>query len=126
MEVDETFYGGQKKNMHRDKQVRYEAKGGASGKTIVQGILDRTARQVAKVVPNVKRETLQTEILRQVKYGTKVYTDEAVAYEQGMQWRFVHDMVNKTETYVRGRVHVNGVENFWSLLKRGLRGTYVA
>jgi transposase-like protein len=122
VEVDETFVGGQKKNMHKDKQVRYEAKGGASGKTIVQGILDRTARQVrAKVMPDVKRETLQTEILRQVKYGTQVYTDEAVAYEQGLQWRFVHDMVNKTESYVRGRVHVNGVENFWSLLKRGLR-----
>ncbi len=127
VEVDETFVGGQKKNMHRDKAVRYEAKGGAQGKTVVQGILDRTARQVrAKVMPDVKRETLQSEILRQVKYGTKVYTDEAVAYEQGMQWRFVHDMVNKTEAYVKGRVHVNGVENFWSLLKRGLRGTYVA
>jgi transposase-like protein len=127
VEVDETFVGGLKKNMHKDKQVRYEAKGGAFGKTIVQGILDRTARQVrAKVMPDVKRETLQTEILRQVKYGTKVYTDSAVAYEQGMQWRFIHDMVDKTETYVRGRVHVNGVENFWSLLKRGLRGTYVA
>jgi transposase-like protein len=127
VEVDETFIGGQKKNMHLDKKVRYEAQGGASGKTVVQGILDRTARQVrAKVVPNVKRETLQTEILRQVKYGTQVYTDEAVAYEQGLQRRFVHDMVNKTESYVRGRVHVNGVENFWSLLKRGLRGTYVA
>jgi transposase-like protein len=127
VEVDETFVGGNKKNMHREKQVRYEAKGGAFGKTVVQGILDRTARQVrAKVVPNVKRETLQSEILRQVKYGTQVYTDEAVAYEQGLQWRFVHDMVNKTESYVRGRVHVNGVENFWSLLKRGLRGTYVA
>jgi transposase-like protein len=127
VEVDETFVGGRKDNMHKDKKVRYEARGGAYGKAIVQGILDRTAREVrAKVVPDVKRETLQTEILRQVKYGTKVYTDEAVAYEQGMQWRFVHDMVNKTETYVRGRVHVNGMENFWSLLKRGLKGTYVA
>ncbi len=113
--------------MHLDKKVRYEAKGGASGKAVVQGILDRTARQVrAKVMSNVKRETLQAEILQQVKYGTKVYTDDAVAYEQGMQWRFVHDFVNKTETYVRGRVHVNGVENFWSLLKRGLNRTYVA
>jgi transposase-like protein len=127
VEADETFIGGQKKNMHKNKQVRYEAKGGAYGKTIVQGILDRTARQVrAKVMPNVTRETLQTEILRQVKYGTQVYTDSAVAYEQGMQWRFVHDMVDKSVSYVNGRVHVNGVENFWSLLKRGLRGTYVA
>lgn len=127
VEVDETFIGGQKKNMHANKKVRYEARGGASGKAVVQGILDRTVRQVrAKVMPDVKRETLQKEILRQVKYGTKVYTDDAVAYEQGMQWRFVHDFVNKTESYVRGRVHVNGVENFWSLLKRGLNGTYVA
>jgi len=127
VEVDETFIGGRKQNMHKDKKVRYEAKGGASGKAVVQGILDRTVRQVrAKVMPDVKRETLQAEILKQVKYGTKVYTDDAVAYEQGMQWRFVHDFVNKTETYVKGRVHVNGVENFWSLLKRGLNGTYVA
>jgi transposase-like protein len=127
VEVDETFVGGRKQNMHKDKKVRYEAKGGASGKAVVQGILDRTARHVrAKVMPDVKRETLQKEILTQVKYGSKVYTDTAVAYEQGMQWRFVHDMVNKTETYVKGRVHVNGVENFWSLLKRGLNGTYIA
>ena len=127
VEVDETFVGGQKKNMHRDRAVRYEAKGGASGKTIVQGILDRTARQVrAKVMPDVKRETLQSEILNQVKYGSKVYTDDAVAYESGVNWRFVHEFVNKTESYVRGRVHVNGMENFWSLLKRGLKGTYVA
>ncbi|MFZ0563908.1 MAG: IS1595 family transposase [Terriglobales bacterium] len=127
VEVDETFIGGKKQNMHKDKKVRYEAKGGASGKTVVQGILDRTARQVrATVVPNVKRETLQAEILKQVKFGTKVYTDDAVAYEQGLQRRYVHDFVNKTESYVRGRVHVNGMENFWSLLKRGLNGTYVA
>jgi len=127
VEVDETFVGGSKSNMHRDRAIRYEARGGASGKAIVQGILDRTVRQVrAKVMPNVKRETLQGEILKQVKHGTKVYTDDAVAYEQGMQWRFVHEFVNKTETYVRGRVHVNGMENFWSLLKRGLKGTYVA
>lgn len=127
VEVDETFVGGRKKNMHKDRAIRYEAKGGASGKAVVQGIIDRNLRQVrAKVVPNVKRETLQKEILTQVKYGTKVYTDSAVAYEHGMQWRFVHEMVDKTETYVKGRVHVNGVENFWSLLKRGLNGTYVA
>jgi ISXO2-like transposase domain/Transposase zinc-ribbon domain len=127
VEVDETFVGGLKKNMHADKKVRYEAKGGAYGKAIVQGILDRDMRKVrATVMPDVKRETLQAEILKQVKYGTKVYTDDAVAYEQGMQWRYVHEFVNKTDAYVRGRVHVNGMENFWSLLKRGLKGTYVA
>jgi transposase-like protein len=127
VEVDETFIGGQKKNMHKDKRVRYEARGGSSGKTIVHGMLDRNLREVrAKVVPDVRRETLQNEILKNVKYGTTVYTDEAVAYEQGMQWRFVHDVVNHSQTYVKGQVHTQGIENFWSLLKRTLRGTYVA
>ncbi len=92
----------------------------------MQGFLDRDLRKVrAKIVPNVKRETLQAEVLKEVKYGTKVYTDDAVAYDN-LHSRFVHEVVNKTETYVRGRVHVNGMENFWSLLKRGLNGTYVA
>jgi transposase-like protein len=126
VEIDETFVGGRKKNMHKDKKLRYEQRGGAQGKAVVQGILDRTARQMrAQVVPNVTRETLQAEVLNNVKYGTKVYTDDAVAYDK-LHWRFVHEVVNKTESYVRGRVHVNGMENFWSLLKRGLNGTYVA
>ena len=126
VEVDETFVGGRKKNMHKDRALRYEQKGGSQGKTIVMGLLDRTARKMrAEIVPNVQRDTLQAEVLKQVKYGTKVYTDEAVAYDK-LHWRFVHEVVNKTESYVRGRVHVNGLENFWSLLKRGLNGTYVA
>ncbi len=82
--------------------------------------------KIGTVVPNVTRETLQNEILKNVKFGSTVYTDNAVAYDNGMQRRFVHDVVNKTEAYVRGQVHVNGMENFWSLLKRSLRGTYVA
>jgi transposase-like protein len=127
LEVDETSVGGIAKNMHRGQRVRAEGKGPYKNKTIVQGILDRTLRQVrAQVVPNVTRETLQDEILKNVKYGSTVYTDNAVAYDNGMQRRFVHDVVNKTETYVRGQVHVNGMENFWALLKRGLKGTYVA
>jgi hypothetical protein len=69
---------------------------------------------------------LQNQILKNVKFGSTVYTDNAVAYDNGMQRRFVHDVVNKTESYVRGQVHVNGMENFWALLKRSLRGTYVA
>jgi len=126
VEVDETFIGGQKKNMHLDKKVRYEAKGGAFGKTVVMGMLDRDVRKVrAKVIPNVKRETLQKEVLNAVKYGSKVYTDEAVGYET-LHYRFVHDVVNHSMTYVKGQVHTQGIEKFWSLLKRTLRGTYVA
>ena len=90
------------------------------------GMLDRDLRKVrAKVVADVKRDTLQAEVLQNVKYGSKVYTDDAVAYDK-LHWRYVHEVVNKTENYVKGRVHVNGMENFWSLLKRGLNGTYVA
>ena len=126
VEVDETFVGGRKKNMHKDRALRYEQRGGAQGKTVVQGFLDRDLRKVrAKIVANVKRETLQAEVLKEVKYGTRVYTDDAVAYNE-LRSRFVHEVVNKTESYVRGRVHVNGMENFWSLLKRSLNGTYVA
>jgi transposase-like protein len=126
VEVDETFVGGRKKNMHKDRALRYEQKGGAQGKTIVMGMLDRNTRQMrAQIVPNVQRDTLQAEVLSNVKYGTKVYTDDAVQYDK-LHWRFVHEVVNKTESYVRGRVHVNGLENFWSCLKRGLNGTYVA
>jgi len=126
VEVDETFVGGKKKNMHADKKLRYEQRGGAQGKAVVQGFLDRDLRQVrAKIVSDVKRETLQAEVMNEIKFGSKVYTDDAVAYNE-LRSRFVHEVVNKTESYVRGRVHVNGMENFWSLLKRGLNGTYVA
>ena len=122
LEADETFVGGKAKNMHRDRRICCEQQGGVFvGKTVVQGILDRDMRKVrAQVVPNVKRETLQNAVLNNVRYGSTVYTDDAVGYDK-LNSRFVHDVVNHAETYVRGRVHTNGMENFWSLLR-----TYVA
>jgi transposase-like protein len=128
-EVDETFVGGKLKNMHRDRRERFAAEGGhtggATGKAIVQGILDRDERKVrAKVMPNIKRETLQTEVLSNVRYGTKVYSDDAVGYDK-LKQKYIHETVNHAEEYVRGQVHTNGLENFWSLLKRNLKGTYV-
>jgi len=130
VEVDESFVGGKVRNMHKARRVKFAAEGGhtggATGKTVVLGMLDRDLRRVrASVVPNVKRETLQAEILHNVKYGSPVYTDDAVPYDD-LRSRYVHEVVNHSEEYVRGRVHTNGLENFWSLLKRGLRGTYVA
>ncbi|MGA9355121.1 MAG: IS1595 family transposase, partial [Terriglobales bacterium] len=110
-EVDETFVGGVVKNMHKGRRAKVDGNGPYKNKTIVQGILDRNLRKVrATVVPNVTRETLQNEILKSVKFGSTIYTDNAVGYDNGLQSRFVHDVVNKTESYVRGRVHVNGME----------------
>ncbi|HEY7097452.1 MAG TPA: IS1595 family transposase [Terriglobales bacterium] len=133
VEVDETFVGGRAKFMHKSKrlrlaQARSEIREAAnhSGKTIVMGMLDRKLRQVrATVIPNTRRETLQNHILREVFPGSKVYTDEWLGY-QGLAKKFAHEIVNHMETYVDGKVHTQGIENFWSLLKRGLKGTYVA
>jgi transposase-like protein len=130
VEVDETFVGGKVKNMHRERRARFAAQGGhtggATGKAIVVGMLDRDERKIrAQVVPNVKRETLQDAVLKNVKYGSPLYTDNAVPYDR-MNWHYVHEVVNHAEEYVRGKVHTNGLENFWSLLKRNLKGTYVA
>lgn len=136
IEVDETFIGGKGKNMHRSRKLRMQQVRNSIpnwkshdvhiGKTVVMGMLDRDERTVrATVVPNVKRDTLQREILAHVNHGSKVYTDEAVAYDTLAQ-NFIHETVNHMDEYVRGQVHTNGIENFWSLLKRGLNGTYVA
>lgn len=126
VECDETFVGGLAANMHKERRLRYEKSGGWHGKTVVMGMLDRNEREIrAKVIPNVKRSTLQTEVLKNVRYGTAVYTDEHVGYDN-LRYRFVHDVVNHSVAYVKGRVHTNGLENFWSLLKRNLSGTYVA
>jgi transposase-like protein len=136
VEVDESFVGGKLKNMHKNKirdlqlarvdRHKHEYQTRYPNKTAVLGMLDRDTRQVrAKVVPDVKRETLQKEILNNVHHGSAVYTDQAVAYDK-LKQNFIHDTVNHVDAYVKGRVHTNGLENFWSLMKRNLAGTYVA
>jgi transposase-like protein len=91
------------------------------------GMLDRELRQVrAKVIPNVKREVLQNEILNNIEHKATVYTDGWASYDTLKAKEFVHETVNHVTEYVRGNVHTQGIENFWSLLKRSLRGTYVA
>ncbi len=126
VEVDETFIGGKAINMHKDRRIRYQRSGAHHGKTIVMGFLDRDEREIrATIVPNVQRDTLQNEILNNVKYGTRVYTDCATAYDR-LSDLYVHEFVNHAERYVDGQVHTNSLENFWSLFKRNLRGTYVS
>src|ERR1017187_7783771 len=128
VEVDETFIGGKPKNMHASRRRRMQtAANGDSGKAIVMGLLDRDLRQVrAKVIPNVKRDTLQAAILNEIQKGSTVYTDQWVGYDKLAAQEYVHETVNHMLEYVRGNVHTQRIENFWSLLKRSLKGTYVA
>ncbi len=127
IEVDETFVGGKPKNMHERKRKLAKNGNFHTDKPAVFGMLDRETRQVrAKVIPNVKREVLQNEILDQVVKGSKVYTDGWHGYDGLAKQEFIHDTVNHLQEYVRGEVHTQGIENFWSLLKRTLNGTYVA
>jgi len=134
IEADETFVGGKTKNMHKRRKQALQRAQNASlqgdtrliGKTVVMGMFDREARKVrATVVPNTKRQTLQAEILKQVEEGSEMHTDESTSY-MGLTAKYAHQIVNHLERYVDGKVTTNGIENFWSLLKRGLNGTYVA
>lgn len=130
VEGDETYIGPNTTKMHKDRKAKLQAQDqlrkGFAGKTAVQGLLDRELRQIrARVLPNLKRETLQSMILENVTPFAKLYTDDAVVYDD-LSKQYIHKVVNHSQEYVRGNVHTQGIENFWSLLKRGLKGTYVA
>ena len=121
IEVDETYVGGKRRNMHNRKRAGLSGRGPV-GKTAVVGAKDRATRRVAaKVVRNTDRTTLHGFIGDHAQPGTKVYTDDARAY-QGLP---NHEAVkHSVSEYVRGQAHTNGVESFWSLLKRGHQGIY--
>ena len=127
VEVDETYIGGKSRNMHAARKRRaLEGKGGGCvGKTGVQGMLERGGTVRAEIVTDTKYATLVPNVWKHVEKGAQVFTDELHAYS-ALQADYVHDAVNHLETYVNGNVHTNGLENFWSLLKRGLGGTYVS
>jgi transposase-like protein len=129
VESDEAFIGPNPAKMNRKQRQKYavdRSKSEMIAKTPVHGMLDRELRQVrASVIPYVKRDVLQKAILDNVTPFAKVYTDEAAAYD-GLSRNYIHAVINHSHEYVRGQVHTNGIENFWSLLKRTLRGTYVA
>lgn len=125
IESDETFVGGEAKNMHmkiREKKIRGR---GSVGKAIVHGLLERGGEVRANVVPTTEAAELHPIIHQNVERGANLYTDEAAAYS-GLDLRFVHEAINHAEEYVRGQIHTNGMENFWALFKRMLKGTYVS
>lgn len=137
IQVDESFHGGNTQKMHKSRRLQIQRArnemrstdhGGVNpGKTAVFGLLESDTRQVrAMVVPNVKRSTLMQAILDNVGFGSTVHSDMYPGY-QGMPKEFVHETVNHMKEYVTDAgVHTQAIENFWSLLKRTLSGTYVA
>jgi transposase-like protein len=127
VEVDETFVGGKLKNMHIGKRKRFTKSGHGEDKAIVMGMLERNTRKVrTKVIPHVRRDVLQAEILNHVCPRSIVFTDAHKGYAGLDEQEFIHATVSHMNEYVRGSIHTQGIENFWSLLKRGLNGTYVA
>src|SRR5579871_1165081 len=127
VEIDETYIGGKARNMHKARKQRaMEGKtGGHVGKVGVQGMLERGGKVRAEVIANSQYATLVPNIWKHVEKGSHVFTDELNSYF-GLQADYVHDVINHAEAYVVGNVHTNGLENFWSLLKRTLNGTYVS
>jgi transposase-like protein len=124
VEADETFIGGKARNMHASKRARRITGTGGKDKTAVMGILERGGKVRATVVPNRKKTALQSEVRKHVEAGSALYTDALKSYE-GLD-EFEHQVVDHAVQYVDGKVHTNGMENFWSLLKRGLNGSYVS
>lgn len=134
IEADETYVGGKASNMHKNKREQKIQGRGGKGKAIVLGMLERGGKIKAKVITDNTKKTLHKEIKENVSpvtkgsaknYQTHLYTDSHPGYE-GLEEDYIHQVVDHTIEYVNGNISTNGVENFWTLLKRSIKGTYVA
>jgi transposase-like protein len=121
VEADETYVGGKAKFQHENKKKHIGT--GGMGKVAVMGLLERHGEIRARVVPSVRKGTLQQEVRASVAPGSTLYTDASYSY-RGLQTDYVHEVIDHAESYVRDRVHTNGLENFWSLFKRMIYGTH--
>ena len=130
VEADESFLGGAAKFMHHDKKKRVVRGTGGMDKVAVFGLLQRgkgkkASRVVASVVSRIRKRDLQKQVREKVKAGSALFTDAFWSYK-GLDADYKHQVVDHAREYVRGQVHTNGLENFWSLLKRTIKGTYVS
>jgi transposase-like protein len=125
VEVDETFIGGKARNMHMAQRKRRITGTGTKDKTAVMGFLERGGKVRTMVVPNRRKHALQGEVKKHVEAGAALYTDALLSYS-GLDAHYAHEVIDHATAYVDGKIHTNGLENFWSLLKRGISGTYVS
>lgn len=130
VEVDETYIGGLARNMSKSRRARViQGKTGTVGKVAVMGLLERhggkhsTVRM--KVVDDLSKPSMNYLVREEVKFGSVVYTDALKSYD-GLDRDYIHEVIDHAEAYVDGQIHTNGLENFWSLLKRSIKGTYVS
>ncbi len=125
VEVDETYIGGQARNMHKDKQLKMKREEGFFRKAVVIGMLERSGEVRTAVINRASTKLIEKAVKENVVPGSNLYSDEANAYVK-VGKEYVHQVINHAETYVNGNVHTNNIENYWSLLKRGIKGTYVS
>lgn len=130
VEIDETYIGGKARNMHKGRKARVITGTGGMGKVAVMGLLDRHGKDGhstmrAGVVKSIGKKLLQAAVRANVEKDASIFTDALASYE-GLNQDYVHQVIDHAERYVDGQVHTNGCENFWSLLKRALKGTYVS
>src|SRR5947209_3921436 len=136
VEVDESFIGGKARNMHMDVKKRRIHGSGPTDKTAVMGILERGdagkpkdrekhSKVITMVVPNRRKKTLQAEVKANVQAGAARYSDALLSYD-GLEKEYAHQVVDHAVEYFRGKVHTNGLENFWCLTDRMINGTYVS
>jgi len=129
VEVDETYIGGKARSMNNESRRRRNVAGGKH-LSPVQGLLERTTKErasrvIVKHVEDNKKSTLDPNVRKYVLKGSEVHTDQLLSYES-LSDEYTHQVINHAECYAKGNVHTNGMENFWNLLKRTIKGTYVS
>jgi transposase-like protein len=125
VEVDETYVGGAAHKMNKKQRRNRPIGQYGVNKAVVMGLLERKGRVIAMAVDNPRRKTLDAKVHQHVEPGSAVYTDALASYDK-LHSHYAHEAINHAICYAKDNVHTNGLENFWSLLKRTIRGTYVS
>lgn len=125
VEVDESFIGGKARNMHRSRREKVITGTGGTDKAIALGMVERGGKVRAFAVPTRRKHELHKHVRENITAGSALYTDALKSYD-GLDSNFAHQVVDHAIEYAKGNVHTNTMENFWSLVKRQLHGTYIS